>query len=118
MTVRLTALIALLIALTACATGSIKQRHASKLSTIQIGDSVAEVREKFPDIYPGGQQSTPNGVTIDAWVFEQTGYNIKSDEIETQMIQFYFVEGKLIQWGEPQDWRDREPHIVIENRHY
>lgn len=75
--------------------------------------SKADLRSIFPKVYPGGQQVSKSGQHIDALVLRDRQYDLSADRFVTQEIYFYFSENQLFQWGRPQDWRERDPDVII-----
>jgi len=105
---------------------TIQQAYAVRLGQLSIGLSLADFQTAFPEAYVGGQ----SGGTTAYELNKKTKYALKGDwnpyyssvqdlaiKTDSQVLWFYFFDGKLIQWGKPQDWPANPDQIVeIRNR--
>ena len=94
----------------------VQKKYASQFSQVQLGMTQSQVQTVFPQVYPAGQQIDQNGAHIDVLALDDKQYDLSKDRVIEQQIHFYFSDNKLVQWGKPQDWREREPDVVIEDR--
>lgn len=117
---RLTLVLLALFVLTGCGTTQ-RDEFALKLRQIEIGMQKNQVIGIFDDAIPRGAKKYPNGTIevlevrneyyapfaarADAW----TGY------VTDKPTWFYFYNGKLVQYGAPNDW-PADPDRIIEIR--
>lgn len=107
-----------------CASSGIpKQEYYSRLGKVELGMSKAEFKQLFPESIPRGAKQYPRGtvevfeVSYKYYSFFPTG-NPRRDALtgmEEQPQWFYFYNGFLIQYGNPEDWPS-DPDIIIEQR--
>ena len=111
----------ILVMLVGCTTAP-RTEFNQKLRQVDIGMSKAAVIEVFQDATPRGAKRYPAGTVevlevrnefyapfaprADPW----TGY------VTEPPTWFYFYNGKLVQYGAPNDW-PAEPDKIIEVRH-
>ena len=102
--------------LAACVATPIKEKLSDRLSLINLGMSKTEVQTIFPEAYPGGQNIKEDGTVVEGLELKDSQYDITVDNFVTQLLHFYFIDNKLVRWGSPQDWKEREPDTIIEDR--
>lgn len=69
----------------------------------------------MPAAYLAGQNTTTNGVRVDAYELPHEKYNNRSRLMDSQPLWFYFADGRLVRWGQPNDW-PTPPDRTIEFR--
>jgi len=104
------------------AVGVKKSDYFSRLGSVELGISKSEFRTLFPESIPRGAKMYPNGtvevleVAYQAYSFLPTGRERNEmTGMEAQKQWFYFYNGKLIQFGNPNDW-PTNPDLIIETR--
>jgi hypothetical protein len=106
-----------------CASAGIKKgEYFKRLGSVELGISKTEFRALFPESVPRGAKQYPNGavevleLSYQTYAFLPTGRERNElTGMEAQPQWFYFYNGKLIQFGNPNDWPS-DPDIVIETR--
>lgn len=115
-----------LFALSACAGSGMSRREYSQAAAqIELGMTKREFVALFPDAEPRGARQYPNGAVE---VFEQvvSEYRFapsgdpsfdrnRMTGTESRLTWFYFYEGRLVQYGTPDDW-PANPDQLIEVR--
>ncbi len=107
--------------LTGCA-GNI-QDNERKLRQVELGMSKKEICAIFDEAVPRGAKQYPNGkvevLEIKAEYYSPyaKGHNPWTGMVTEPQTWFYFYNGKLIQFGQPNDWpTDPDKIIEIRNR--
>jgi hypothetical protein len=104
-------------------TGLPKKEYHNRLGKIELGMSKSEFKEIFPESIPRGAKKYPKGtvevmeVSYEYYSFFPTGNRNRNEltGMEGQPQWFYFYNGALLQYGNPEDWPS-EPDLVIEKR--
>jgi hypothetical protein len=99
------------------------QENEKKLRQVELGMSKKEIFSIYEEAIPRGAKQYPNGkVEVLEIKAEYFSPNAKGSDPWTGMatepqIWFYFYNGKLIQFGQPNDWpKDPDKIIEIRNR--
>jgi hypothetical protein len=117
-------LIAFCLILIGCAsTGMPKKDYYKKLGEVELGMTKSEFRQIFQESIPRGAKKYPNGsvevleVSCEYYSFFPSGNQNRNEwtGMEGQPQWFYFYNGELIQYGNPEDWPS-DPDLVIEKR--
>jgi hypothetical protein len=102
--------------------GMKKSDYFSRLGSVELGISKSEFRNLFPESIPRGAKMYLNGtvevleVAYQAYSFLPTGRERNElTGMEAQRQWFYFYNGKLIQFGNPNDW-PVNPDLIVETR--
>jgi hypothetical protein len=116
---------ALAIVIVGCAGSGISQKtYDSRIPQVQLGMTKSDFARLFPESRPRGAKAYPNGnvevieVLVSYHSFFPTG-NPNRDAwtgTESNETWFYFFNGKLVQYGRPNDW-PAAPDKIIELRH-
>ena len=104
-------------------TGLNKTDYYNRLGKIELGMSKSEFKQIFPESIPRGAKQYPKGtvevleVSYEYYSFFPTGNRNRHEWTgrEGQPQWFYFYNGKLIQYGNPEDW-PTDPDLIIEKR--
>ena len=101
--------------ISACAT---HQSYYSKsnLNTISIGQTKQELLNKFPgvDKYGGSPPMQIRAAQKSNDTLFEVGELLMSDKVSPVVAYwFLFKDGVLIQWGQPEDWRDVKARYEI-----
>ena len=108
----------------ACSTtGLSKSDYQNRLSNIRLGMTKSDFMNVFPESSPRGAKYYTTGtvevmeISYEYYSFMPTGNKNRNEfsGMEGQPQWFYFFDGKLMQYGNPEDWPS-EPNLVIENR--
>jgi len=105
---------------------SIQAEKSHVLSKLEIGMPLPEFSRIVPEAYVAGQSQettayemvhTQKYVTKEDIDGQNFWWGIGSPRarIHKQVLWFYFYKGRLVQWGEPQDWPAR-PDLILEKR--
>jgi hypothetical protein len=108
--------IALMLSLSACvSTRPINEHYSRELDSVRLGMSRAQLRAILPNVAPRGQVYV-DGETVEALELRHQYSPIGDLTIaEEQRLWFYFHGGKLVKWGQPNDW-PQKPDLIIERR--
>ena len=110
--------------LVGCAsTGLNKNDYYNRLGKIELGMTKPEFKQIFPKSIPRGAKQYPKGtvevleVSYEYYSFFPTRNRNRNEwtGMEGQPQWFYFYNGKLIQYGNPEDW-PTDPDLIIEKR--
>lgn len=94
---------------------SIQQQYAPFLSTLSVGMPLSDFQKSAKDVYPVGQKgfitayelSSVQKYVTQADMDRQNnvvGFGSPNPRTRKQVLWFYFVDGKLLSWGEPNQW--------------
>lgn len=117
-------LVLVTVLLSGCAsTGLNKTDYHNRLGKIELGMTKSEFKQIFPDSIPRGAKQYPKGsievleVSYEYYSFFPTGNRNRNEwtGMEGQPQWFYFYNGKLLQYGNPEDWPS-DPDLIIEKR--
>jgi hypothetical protein len=105
------------------AVGINKSEYHNRLQAIELGMKKAEFRSVFPESIPRGAKQYPNGtvevleVAYQSYAFIPSGDRDRNGltGMEAQPQWFYFYNGVLVQYGNPNDW-PANPDLIIETR--
>ncbi len=79
---------------------SIKQKYASELANIQVGDYIKKVSKLFPEMYLASKTMKNTQYEFD---YHQQYFLVANNnsivQTKTQTLRFYFVNKKLVHWG-------------------
>ena len=89
----------MLIAISSCVQDYASERQLSYI-TLQMSPQKVESIMDYTG-HKGGSIVDDNGQTIEAWE-----YTVGSP-LASHTYHFYFSDGKLYKWGQPQDWLSR-----------
>lgn len=87
---------------------TIREKYSDKLQKVKIGMPLSEFRQLFPKAYPAGEQGSTTVYAIKAYTRQATWGDKDWDRWSgkaAEQLHFYFVDGKLQQWGDPRDWK-------------
>ncbi len=110
--------------LVGCAsTGLNKSDYYNRLGRIDLGMTKSDFKKLFPESIPRGAKQYPKGsvevleVSYEYYSFFPTGKRNRNEwtGMEGQPQWFYFYNGKLLQYGNPEDWPS-DPDLIIEKR--
>jgi len=114
--------------LSGCAkpSGLTRSEFTAQSARIEIGDSEAKLLQLFPDAEAKGAKSTSKGnIKVFQVLYDKHGWmpdpghaedwGLDSKGYYGRIIWFYFWEGKLVQWGRPNDW-PQNPDAIFEMR--
>jgi len=104
-------------------TGVNKKEYHNRLGNIELGMSKSDFKQIFPESIPRGAKQYSNGsvevleVSYGYYSFFPTGSQNRNEltGMEGQPQWFYFYNGKLLQYGNPEDWPS-DPDLIIEKR--
>ncbi len=104
-------------------TGLPKKNYYNKLGQVKLGMTKSEFKRVFPESIPRGAKKYPKGtvevleVSYEYYSFFPTGNRNRNEwtGMEGQPQWFYFYNGELIQYGNPEDW-PTDPDLIIEKR--
>jgi len=117
-------LLLVILLLSGCAsTGLNKTDYYNRLGKIELGMTKSEFKRIFPESIPKGAKQYPKGsvevleVSYEYYSFFPTGNRNRNEltGMEGQPQWFYFYNGKLLQYGNPEDWPS-DPDLIIEKR--
>jgi hypothetical protein len=120
---RIVIIVSLLLLAGCAAVGVGKSDYFSRLQSIDLGMTKVAFRSVFPESVPRGAKQYPNGtievleVAYQSYAFIPSGNRDRNGltGMEAQSQWFYFYNGKLIQYGNPNDWPSN-PDLIIETR--
>ena len=98
-----------LFALSGCASSSYMEK-------ISLGYTKEEVRQAIsaPRVVRGAMQNK-YGQTIEVWEYRLTvpipGMILQTNTVEPRVYWLYFVDGKLVRWGEAGDWQTETKNL-------
>lgn len=110
--------------LSGCAsTGLNKNDYYNRLGKIELGMTKSKFKQIFPESIPRGARLYPKGsvevleVSYEYYSFFPTGNRNRNGltGMEGQPQWFYFYNGMLLQYGNPEDWPS-DPDLIIEKR--
>lgn len=93
---------------------SINSAYAQQLDQITPGMTKSEVRQILPDLVARGQNIS-SGQNIEALELQHNYWAGVGGQLVRDRLWFYFQNGKLVKWGQPNDW-PQKADLVIENR--
>lgn len=108
-----------------CANTGISQSdYNARMRQVSLGMEKPAFYGVFPDAEPRGAKAYPNGsvevleVYTEYYSFVPSGARRRNPltGMEGAPQWFYFYNGKLVQYGAPNDW-PKEPDKIIEIRH-
>ena len=117
-------LLFLMVTVSGCsAVGINKSEYHNRLQAIELGMKKSEFRSVFPESIPRGAKQYPNGtvevleVAYQSYAFIPSGDRDRNGltGMEAQPQWFYFYNGVLVQYGNPNDW-PANPDLIIETR--
>jgi hypothetical protein len=117
-------LVVLTLLLVGCAsTGLNKRDYYNRLGKVKLGMTKSEFKEIFPESVPRGAKQYSKGsvevleVSYEYYSFFHSGNRNRNEwtGMEGQPQWFYFYNGKLLQYGNPEDWPP-DPDLIIEQR--
>ncbi len=117
-------LIAIMFLMSGCATTGInKNDYHSRLGKVELGMTKEEFKGVFPETIPRGAKQYSKGsvevleLSYEYYSFFPTGNKNRNEwtGMEGQPQWFYFYNGKLIQYGNPEDW-PKDSDLIIEQR--
>jgi len=92
----------------------INQKYARQLDQVEIGMSKTEVRKLLPDLHARGQTDL-DGEVIEALELQHNHWSGVGGQLVEERLWFYFHDGQLVKWGQPQDW-PQKPDLIVEKR--
>ena len=100
-----------------------KKDYYDRLERTELGMTKSEFKQIFPESIPRGAKQYSKGsvevleVAYAYYSFLPTGNRNRNKwtGMEGQSQWFYFYNGKLLQYGNPEDWPS-EPDLIIEKR--
>lgn len=92
----------------------INKQYAQQLENVTLGMSKAEVRKLLPELVVRGQTSV-DGQAIEALELDHNYWSGVGGRLVNDRLWFYFQSGKLVKWGQPNDW-PQSPDLIIEKR--
>jgi hypothetical protein len=114
----------LMVLATGCAAvGVNKTDYRNRLKAVELGMSKVEFISAFPESIPRGAKQYPNGaievleVAYQSYAMFPSGDRERNEwtGMEAHPQWFYIYNGKLIQYGNPNDW-PANPDLIIETR--
>jgi hypothetical protein len=113
-------------ALVGCAgSGMTRAEYSQAAARVELGMSKAEFTKLFLKAQPRGAKAYPSGavevmeLVVSEYRFAPSGdpsfERNRATGTESRLTWFYFYEGKLIQYGAPEDWPP-QPDQLIEVR--
>lgn len=92
----------------------ITKEYARQLDSVNLGMTKPQLRQLFPDITVRGQTMV-DGRPIEAMELDHNYWAGVGGRLVQDGLWFYFLEGRLIKWGRPNDWPSPK-EMVIFNR--
>lgn len=93
----------------------INSQYSQQLDNIHIGMSKAEVRQLIPNLAVRGQ-TTIGGQVVEALELQHNHWTGVGGRSVNERLWFYFINEKLVKWGQPNDW-PQKPDVIVEKRY-
>ncbi len=92
----------------------ITKQYSKQLDSLNLGMTKSEVRNIIPDLILRGQTSV-DGQSIEALELQHNYWAGVGGRLINDRLWFYFANGRLVKWGQPNDW-PQKPDLIIERR--
>lgn len=92
----------------------ITSEYREAIDKVYLGMTKAQLRRELPNLVVRGQTYV-DGEVVEALELQHNYWSGVGGRLIHDRMWFYFHGGKLVKWGEPDDW-PQKPDLIIERR--